>query len=218
MVLLSLCTKADILPPDLQKNPDRKAKYLFYIHGQDVDERRFSAEDSLDAVTQALRDIGYVVLTEVRAKTAVRNFPNDHERYAKHVAKSVYKLIHNGVPAANITVAGYARGGIIAMMSSSMINHSAVHYVLLAACPSVNGTQKEKAQLIKETLAPKLRGRMLSLIDVGDKDFGSCVDYFEQSKRPLETREYSVNTRQDHEAFLEPRREWLQLLENWSDL
>lgn len=210
--------RADILPPELLQSADPEASYLFYLHAENVDLAQHGAEDSHGAVTEALAEMGFVVATEVRPKTAVRNFPNDHQLYARHVAKSVYRLIDRGVPAQQITVAGYARGGLIAMMSAAMLNHPRVNFVLMASCPSDNGRHADKRDFLHQRVAPKLRGRFLSLVDDGDPDFQSCQSLFERSERVEQADEVSIYTRQDHAAFLEPRNAWLEPLQAWSGL
>lgn len=216
--LISLTAKADILSTELLTSADREATYLFYMHGQDVDERRRSSEESFHAVTDALSEAGFMVATEIRPKETLRNFPEDHKKYAKHVAKRVKKLMGEGVPASHIIVAGYARGGLLALISSGFINNSRISYVVMAGCPTANGAYKEAVPLIHKNFSPKLRGRFLSMIDKHDNDFGSCEDYFVLSTKHVDAREITLKTGQGHQAFLEPRRAWLQPLKDWAGL
>ena len=218
LLLLGLNANADILSSDQLKNADPKATYLFYMHGQDVDERRRSSEDSFRAVTDALSEAGFMVATEIRPKKTLRNFPEDHQKYAKHVAKRVKKLMSKGVPASHIIVAGYARGAQLALISSGLINNSRISYVVMAGCPTADGAYKAAVPLIYKKFAPKLRGRFLSMTDKHDKDFGSCEDYFALSTKHVDAQEITLNTGQGHQAFLEPRRAWLQPLKDWASL
>lgn len=218
MGLISLTAKAGILSSELLKNANPKATYLFYMHGQDVDERGRSSEDSFRAVTDALSESGFVVATEVRPKKSIRKFPEDHQKYAKHVAKSVKKLMRKGVPASRIFVAGYSRGGVLALVSSALINSSRIGYVVMAGCPTADGAYKKAVPLIHKKFSPQLRGRFLSMIDKHDKDFGTCEDYFAKSTKHVDAQEITLNTGQGHQAFLEPRRAWLQPLKAWAGL
>ena len=216
--LISLTAKADILSAELLKSANPEATYLFYLHGQDVDERRRSSEESFRAVTDALNEAGFVVATEIRPEKSVRKFPEDHQKYAKHVAKSVKKLMRKGVPASSIIVAGYSRGGILALVSSGFINNSDIGYVVMAGCPTADGAYQEAVPLIHKKFSPKLRGRFLSMIDKHDKNFGSCEDYFILSTKHVDAQEITLKTGQGHQAFLEPRRAWLHPLKDWAGL
>ena len=75
------------------------------------------------------------------------------------------------MPAKNITVAGFSKGGKITLVVSSLIGNKHVNYVVLAGCI-------RKAKQFIKNFELDLKGRVLSLVDYNDKTFaivGPCL-------------------------------------------
>jgi len=109
---------------------------------------------------------GFVVIGETR------NSVNLNE-YADKVASQVNKLLSAGVSPKNITIAGHSKGGLIAMISSSIIQNSDIVYVN-AGC-GLSGSQFERGTVEFSNLkASRSKGYLISVYDRLDAVSGSC--------------------------------------------
>jgi len=207
---LPLPTLAGTVASTVPDSPDLTAKYLFYLHGrgpQDFGVDR--AKEDYRAIVQAFSDRGFVVVSEVRAKNS------QVADYAEKVAQEVKKLIAFGVPSTNITVVGYSRGGLITLISSGLVRNPSVGYVLLAGCFSHKGESKERYESFLNTYAPDLEGRLLSLYDSADPNFGTCSPFFQEAIGQLEHKEIVLDTGKGHDVFLKPTDNWIAPLIEW---
>lgn len=184
---------------------DPQARYLFYLHGQIVEDKGLRPEHPQLGIYeyQAIRDTlagrGLVVISEARpAGTDVWD-------YAQKIVGQIEQLLAAGVPAGHITVAGHSKGGAIAILTSSLMQNDRINYVFLACCgdwmapnPNVN-----------------VSGRILSIYDVSDQWAGSCQEAFDKAARPLVTREIKLDTGKGHGAFYRPMIEWVDPMIEW---
>lgn len=199
-------------PPD---KPDSQARYLFYMHGSTFDSGDTRNIAQYERRTKALAEQGFVVISELRPKGVIQKFPEDHEKYAAKIAGQVATLLSAGVPAANITVSGYSRGGSLALMASGLIARADVNFVVLAGCINETGAY-QKLQPWAASYAAKLMGRFLSIYDAADADFGSCASQFEKAKDVRGYREVVLKTGKGHFAFAEPEADWVAEIASWS--
>jgi hypothetical protein len=216
MIAFSSPAIAGTVISTVPSQPDPSANYLLYLHGRGVDDGSWSSKRAYDKNVQALSERGFVVISEARKKGAIKKFPRDHEKYAQKIANEVNKLLEAGVPAGNVVVAGYSRGGVIAQISSGLIGNSDVKFVIMAGCIAGDGKYKKAIPTILKRHTPKLKGQFLSLRDDGDKNFGSCVDYFMKASAKPEYKEIILSTGKGHSAFREPADEWLKPIVDWS--
>ena len=216
MIAFSLPAIADTAISTVPNQPDPNRIFLFYLHGRGIDDGSSSAKEAYHRNVQALSERGFVVISEARPKGAIKKFPQDHEKYAQKVANQANKLLEAGVPAKNIVVAGYSRGGKIAQIASGLIGNSGVKFVIMAGCIAGDGKYKKAISTILKRHTPKLNGQFLSLRDDGDPDFGSCVDYFKKASAQPEYKEIILSTGKGHLAFKEPADEWLKPIVDWT--
>lgn len=191
--------------------PDPKARYLFYLHGRGPQE--FGVEKSREdyrAIVNAFSGRGFTVVSEVRGRE-VRD-----EDYATKVAQQLGKLLAAGVPSEQVTVAGYSRGGIVALMASGLAARPQVGYVLLAGCYSPAGAMQDAHRAFKATHAAKLQGRVLSLYDRADPNFASCAPYFKEATGTLRHQEIVLDTGKGHELFQKPTADWFDTVVEWA--
>lgn len=215
--LLSLSASAGTVVWPAPNEPDPSAKYMFYMHGRNV-AGKSDAENSFRQVVKAIASRGFVVITELRVKGTIKrkNWPGDYEKYAKKVATEVNALLERGVPAGNIIVSGYSRGGLLTIITSAILGNPDLNYIIMAGCMSERGAYKQAVPTVHERYSPKLKGRFLSLRDTGDEDFGSCSDYFDKADVRIDYKEVSVTTGNGHQAFYKPMEEWLKPLVEWT--
>jgi hypothetical protein len=187
---------------DVPASIDPAARYLIYLHGRilELQGRKAVSPDfgpyEYDAILTALADEGLVVISELRG-------PETDASYAKKVAAQVRKLEAAGVPAKHITVAGFSKGGFLARASAAGLADPALNVVLMAAC----GRAPDPSR------AATLKGRILSLYDESDEMAGSCQPLFAPG---MVTKEVKLTTGLRHGLFFRPRREWLDLLVDWT--
>lgn len=195
--------------------PDSNAKYLFYMHGKDGDDGRNVG--LYKDIARALADRGFVVISEIpRQSGLLRKYPDDHERYAKKVAGEVSKLVAAGVPASNITVSGYSRGGTLAVMASGFVGRTDVNFVVLAGCVSETGAYKAAYSSFLADYAKKLNGRILSIRDAADPDFGSCNAFFAEASALKEAQEVVLKPGKGHTAFHFATDDWVLPIVQWA--
>lgn len=184
---------------------DPAARYLFYLHGQIVEDRgdgalhpRFGVYTYGD-ILNALAAHDLVVIGEVRpAGTVV-------EAYARKVAEQVRRLLAAGVPPGHVTVAGHSKGGAIAVHISALLGNPELRFALLACC----GGWMEGAD------APRLSGQILSMYDAGDTVAGSCGAALARAAAGSSGHEVVLELGQGHGLFYRPQAAWVDPLVAW---
>ena len=193
------------LPEDLPEKIDPEGRYLFYLHGQIVEDQgvrpahsRFGIYE-YEAIVDTLSSRDLIVISEAREAGT------DVWIYAQKVQGQVEGLLEAGVPPGNISVVGHSKGGSIAIMTSSFLKNDRVNFVFLACC---GDWMLQRPQI-------DLHGRILSIYDQSDDLTGSCRKAFEKAGAPLVTREIVLQTGQGHGAFYRPIPEWVEPVINW---
>jgi pimeloyl-ACP methyl ester carboxylesterase len=181
---------------------------FFYSHGFIVEgddpkpvHNRWGVYD-FPAIKEKLADTEYqLIATHRPAKT-------DPFEYAEKLAEQVSQLLTRGVPAKNIFLVGFSRGGFITALTSSYLKNSNINLVILAACTS--GMAKRKDLTIY--------GNLFSIYETSDS-VGSCDDVVQRSGETVSSyRELAISTGEEHGAFYRPISEWLVPVKNWIKL
>ncbi len=184
-------------------------QYFFYLHGAIMETQGKGASSPrygvylYDRIIEHFEDRDFIVIDEVRSKTN----PN---KYASKITMQIRQLLAAGVPAKNITVMGFSKGGYIALLVASSLGSSDVNYVVLAGCG-----KGEKAfafeQFLKKKRGARLKGRILSIYATGDLVAGSCRDAIAQSSgEGLTFKETRIKSGKGHGLFYQPRPEWIE--------
>lgn len=206
--LLGLATMpafAQQMAAPLPVAPDPAGTYLIYLHGRIVEDLgprptdpRFGLYD-YPAILEALAGRGATVISSRRQPDTNVN------EHAGIVVAQVENLIHRGVPAGNIVVVGFSKGGDIAVHVSSFLRRSEVRFVLLAACWPRPG----EPQL-------RLTGRILSIYETSDSLAGfSCEPLTRHPEKPRSFRELRISTGRSHGAFYTPAEDWVTPVLDW---
>lgn len=180
-------------------------KYVFYSHGlilegtdpTPIHERW--GQYNFPAIKKELADSSYhLIATHRPAKT--------HPfKYAEQLSKQVTKLLKNGVPASNISLVGFSRGGFITAIASSNLKNMDINFVILAACTI--GLAK-KAEI-------DIYGHLFSVFETSDS-VGSCDHIVARSVGTVSFyKEISISTGKEHGAFFIPRKEWIVPVKAW---
>lgn len=204
---------------DVPDSPKTDVLYVIYLHGAGVEKLgTMKADEDYHGIIKALEEKGFTVISEVRfsggpsisgvTRGGVR--PID---YGKKVAGQVKKLMEKGVPPDNITVAGFSKGGMIALVTAAAGENARVHYVVLAGCLQPG---KEFYDNYLDNVAPKMKGRILSMYDAADPDFGSCQEFFARAGENVIGKEIKFETKQGHALFKKPAELWMNPLAEWA--
>ena len=203
--------------PSVPDSPNKAARYVIYLHGSGIDRDGVNrAKENFRANTQRLADRGITVIAEIRPQGAIRKAPEDLDAYARKVATQVDKLLKAQVSPRNITVVGFSRGAVIALMVSTFVGNPEVGYVILAGCLSEGGAFKQFVPVLMWDYSPKLKGRFLSLVDESDPDFSSCGTYFTRASQKPDYNELILRTGKGHDLFSEPLDVWFRPVEEWT--
>lgn len=189
----------------LPENIDSNAQYVFYSHGFIVEgddptpvHAQWGKYD-FPAIKKALSDPTYHLIAFHRPEKT------NPFKYAEKLAKQVNTLLENGVPAQNISLVGFSRGGFITAITSSYLKNREINFVILAACTSGLASREEIA----------IHGHLLSVYETSDS-VGSCNEVVARSGDSVNSyREISISTGKDHGAFYTPRKEWLLPVKSW---
>jgi len=194
---------------DLPTTINQSGKYIFFLHGNIVEEKGVASARSkkfgfyeYKKILKVLAQQDFTVISEAR------DDDTKIQGYAKKIAGQVGSLIDNGVPPNNITVAGFSKGGKITLVTSSLINNKLVNYVVLAGC-----IRKTKQFIEKFNL--DLKGRVLSIVDYRDDTFSSCEDMFNRSSAGLEHKELILKDGGGHGVFYTPKDIWIKPMIDW---
>lgn len=180
------------------KAVDPSKKYLFYLHGKIIEDKgvharhpRYGAYD-YSGILSGFEKHGYHIISEMRPSGT------DPERYADFVADHVRKLSAAGVPPENIAVAGFSKGGVIALHSAAVQKNPDIHYIIMASCGKDSFSRS--FERIKG-ISPSLQGKFLSLYDASETEGGSCRAAFELSGSGITYEEIVLNTTLGHGLF-----------------
>jgi dienelactone hydrolase len=207
-LLCSLPLSAGAQLSDVPRAPKVDAKYIIYLHGVGIEKVGIArADEDYNGIVKALQARGFIVISEVRSLDTKPNV------YGKKVAGQVKALIDKGVPPKSITVVGYSKGGMIALMAAAESDYQDVNYVVMAGC-----FQKGKKfyNLYANNVAPKMKGRILSMYDAADPKFGTCQDFFAAAGNKVSSKEIRFETGQGHSLFRKVSDQWMNPLADWA--
>ena len=214
MIALSLPASAGRIHTDVPAQIDPAARYLIYVHGARPESFPLSEPHptrglfEYQNILNALAASGFEVISELRME---RTNPR---RFARtRVLEQVKSLIAAGVPAQNITLAGFSKGGLIAMIVASQARQPKLNIVNMAGCGKGKSRQAYDNFLAND--ASKLSGRMLSIYDQADKISGTCQDVSAKAPRmPFEEEVLTVGG--GHGTFYTPRKAWVDRVSSWA--
>jgi hypothetical protein len=86
-------------------------------------------------------------------------------------------LLNAGVPPENITVVGFSKGGVLAILASSQFNNDRVKYVILAGSCAVDSLEADPSIVF--------HGQVISIYEASDKYSQSCQQIADRSPQPL---------------------------------
>ena len=190
---------------DVPVNVDRKARYLFYLHGYIVEagnrrptSPRFGVYE-YDQILESLNRGGLVVISEARKQD------REIEPYAKKVEAQVRQLLKAGVPPNHITIVGASQGSWIAMLASTSLENRHLNFVFIAACSANEDFLK----------SINLHGNVLSIYDKSDLP-QSCENYRKDATGINDWKEVALDTGLKHGFIYRPMPEWTEPTIAWA--
>jgi predicted esterase len=120
-----------------------------------------------------------------------------------------------GVPLGNITVAGFSKGGNMALLLATRPAVPPLNIVSLAGCGKLNLSRVYRDFLANDAAA--MRGRLLSIYDKADRVAATCEEAADKAPGMTFT-ETTIETGKGHAAFYKANPVWLDLVANWAKL
>jgi hypothetical protein len=180
---------------DVPQKVDRKARYLFYLHGKIVEQDRRPTHPQYgvyeyDQILDTFKQSGFVVISEQRKKDT------DVEQYGKKLTGQVKQLLEAKVPPEHITVVGASQGSWMTMLASTYLENRKVNFVIIAACSADEGF----LDLVN------LHGNFLSIYERSDLA-QSCQKYRADATGIGKWKEVELNTGLKHGFIYRPMKE-----------
>lgn len=211
IALFLLSTLSAVAGDILQKAPEnlpKDGRYIFYIHGRIIEKEGPNAVSSRFG-PYAFHDITAALAAEDADIIAeIRHGDTNVFDYAKTAAQTIREMIGAGVDPANITVAGFSKGGYTTLLIARELQNPAVNFVIMAGC--VKGIVEGK-----DRNADGLKGRILSLVGDSDEFAFSCQPLIERNPAVTDYREI-IYPGADHGRFYRPDTVWIDPLLSWS--
>jgi hypothetical protein len=189
---------------DVPETVDTTARHLFYQHGRilELQGRNAVSPDfgayEYDAILEALAGRGFTVISEVRRGDAGRPF-------VLKLAGQVRRLLAAGVPGRNVTLLGASKGGFLTLSAAAELGNPELSYVVLAGCGPAT-----------LPLAPRLRGRVLSIYDSNDRFAPSCAETFRKAPSLGAHQEIVLRLGLDHGLLYRPLEDWMGPATGWA--
>ena len=159
-------------------------------------------------MVKAFMDQGFVVISEIRPQGT------DKLKYANKVVQQINTLLVSGVAAKNITVAGFSKGGSIALYVSAILKNPNIKYVVMAGCGRT-GEYKRGYEHFLRHAASSLQGHFLSIYDENDSICGTCKSAFNAATGKITSNEIKLKVGKGHGTYYTPRKEWLEPVVEW---
>ncbi len=204
LVLFSTTSLAGEIFNEFPSSINANEKYVFYSHGlivEGINSRPVNPRwgtYEFPMIKEALSDEEYNLIAYHRAKNTKPKI------FAKKLASDVSLLIKKGVPAKNISLIGFSRGGAITILTSNLLANNDVNFVILAGC----------GRYLKNDSDLVLHGNIYSMFETSDS-VGSCQFLIDRSTGVTNFTEKSISTGKEHGAFYTPLVEWLIPVKNW---
>lgn len=210
---LSAPALAGAIHKGVPEKVDPAKHYLIYLHGGWPETRPLSephpkrGKFEYEKILTELAGRDFEVISELR-----RTKTNPRKYTRERVVPQVRSLIEKGVPAKNVTVVGFSRGGGMVLVLSTMLKNPAVNLVNLAGCGK--GRFRAAYDSFLKNDAAKMQGRMLSLYDQAETIAGTCSEAAALGTR-LSMTEEVLKIGKGHGSFYSPHKAWLDRIASW---
>lgn len=129
----------------------------------------------------------------------------DPTEAATGVVEMIRAELEAGRKASSIKVIGASKGGVIAMLASTLLAEPDVRWVIIGGCSA--GPLK--------TFAPKLTGHVLSIYETSDSIAGPCPDEEALTASTTKFTQIRTDTGRDHGFLFSADPVWTSPAANW---
>ncbi len=150
---------------ELPATIDPSSKFLFFLHGMfseiygpDGIHPLYGAYDYY-GILRAFEDREFTVISEVRQRGT------NPYKYAGKVARQVRTLLSNNVSPEQITVAGFSKGGFVALYAAEKLKNPKVNFVVIAGFSNKADRFLENYKKQIRSSSPLMQGRFLYICD-----------------------------------------------------
>lgn len=193
------------------KDPSPKSHYFIYLHDEtletptSVNATKYGEYD-YEGIQDTFEKFGFKVIADQRPRVSAL-------QYAGSLVRKLRRLMSKGVPSVHITMAGFGRGGLIALYVASALGDPYMNYVIMAGC----GSNRAEYQLfVRRKRGRRLRGRILSILDFSDLESRGCGEVFEQAGNNIQSQEMRLRTGKGHALFYRPNPMWVHPVAQWA--
>ena len=193
---------------DLPERISPDTRYILYVHGRIIETEgpeavsdRFGPYD-FRGITEALSSRGHVVIAELRGPGGLE--------YVDTIVGHVRTLQGAGVPAENITVVGFSKGGYMTLRAARELREPDVSFAILAGCVA-------EAVAGEDLSADGLDGRLLSMADSSDDLGFPCTPLFARNVQLSSPISMVFHEGSGHGRFYAADPVWLTPLMDWID-
>jgi hypothetical protein len=186
---------------------DTSKKQVFYLHGAIIEKGdpkpihpKYGLYD-YPAIVSALSAYDFQLISEQRQPDT------DYLLYANKLVSQINALISSGVRAGDITVIGFSKGAMIAVIASSMLESDNVNFAIMATC----GDWYDSDEFL---IGLRLYGNIFSIYEKSDLA-GSCQSLANRLPVPSSFTEIRIDTGKEHGAFFLPIEEWIGPIISW---
>ena len=165
---------------DLPATIDPSSKFLFFLHGMLSEIFRPDYKHPLygpydyHGIVKAFADHGFTVVSEVR-----RRGINPY-KYAKKVANQIRTLLASNVAPEQITVAGFSKGGFIALYAAEKLSNPKINFVVMSGFSNKGDRFLGKYKKQINSSSPFMQGRFLYIYNGPDAKCNICQRAFER--------------------------------------
>lgn len=152
-----------------------------------------------------LRDIHKALGKGVDFRAPERGPDADPTEAAEGVVTLIREELATGRKPSTVKVIGASKGGVIAMLASTMLAEPDVRWVIIGGCST--GPLK--------TFAPKLTGRVLSIYEASDTIGGPCPENETLSAATTTFTQIRTDTGLDHGFLFSADAVWATPATNW---
>lgn len=205
---------AGAITTDVPEKVDPAKRYLIYLHGAWPESHALSEPHpkrgtyEYEKILAGLAERNFEVISELRREKT------NPRRYARtRVIPQIASLIEKGIPANQITVAGFSKGGGMVLIASALAKQPGVNYVNLAGCAKGPNRKAYDSFILND--AAKMQGRMLSLYDQAETIAGTCQEAATLATR-LKMTEEVLKIGKGHASFYSTHPAWLDRISTWA--
>ena len=204
---------------DLPATIDPSSKFLFFLHGMFSEIYGPNGTHPLygvydyHGIVKAFADHGFIVISEVR-----RRGTNPY-KYAGKVKRQIRTLLGNNVSPDHITVAGFSKGGFIALYAAEKLKQPKINFIVISGFSNKGDRFLGRYKKQINASSRLMRGRFLYVYDGSEVKCILCRRAFElaSASDKIAFNEINIDHGLGHGLFYQAREVWVEPVVEWID-